>query len=261
MILRFFCALVFAILILPALVVVYGSFTETGYASVAIPHFSLRWYHEFFNNDQFIASTLTSFQVALSAALSSGLIGTFVAVCIARYDFKGKAVLEGLFTLPLVIPTVVLALAFLLFYTWLGISGGVAAIAIAHVIITTPYVVRLVKSSFANYDWSLERAAANLGASPARVLLHITIPLISPGIIGGTILAFIVSFDDAVVALYLSGTNAVTLPVRIYNYLDQSPGPIVGAAGSALVFFSFITMFLVEAAIGTRTAFNVEAGK
>jgi putative spermidine/putrescine transport system permease protein len=170
-------------------------------------------------------------------------------------------VLEAFFTLPLMIPTIVLALAFLLFYTWLGITGGIASLVVAHVIITTPYVVRLVKSSFANYNWNLERAAANLGASPASVFLTVTMPLIMPGILGGTLLSFIVSFDDAVVALFLSGTEAVTLPVRIFNYIDQSPGPIVAAAGSMLVFFSFITMFLVEVTVGTRAAFNVEGTK
>jgi len=261
MILRSFCGVMLAILTLPSFVVVYGSFTASGYASVAFQHFTLHWYHAFFSDDQFIASTLISLKVAFSTAFLSGVIGTFVAVCIARYNFRGKAMLEALFTLPLMIPTVVLALAFLLFYTWLGISGGVTAIVIGHAILTTPYVVRLVKSSFANYNWSLDRAAANLGASPARVFFHVTGPLIAPGIIGGMVLSFIVSFDDVVVALFLSGPEVVTLPVRIFNYLSESPGPIVGAAGSALVFFSLITMFLVEVVVGTRAALNVEAVK
>lgn len=261
MILRVVCGILLAILVLPSLVVVYGSFTDTGYATVAAQGYTLRWYQEFIENEHFVTSTLVSFQVAFLTALLSGLIGTFIAVSVARYDFKGKVLLESLFTLPLMIPAVVLALAFLLFYTWLGITGGITTIIVGHVIITTPYVVRLVKSSFANYNWNLERAAANLGASPAYVFFHVTMPLIAPGIVGGMLLSFIVSFDDAVVALFLSGTEVVTLPVRIYNYIDQSPGPIVSAAGSALVFFSFIAMFLVEVVIGTKTAFNVEGGK
>jgi putative spermidine/putrescine transport system permease protein len=259
MILKSFCAVIFAILILPSLVVVYGSFTASGYASVIVQHFTLHWYHVFLSDDQFMISTLISLQVAVATAFFSGVIGTFVAVCMARYNFWGKAALEAVFTLPLMIPAVVLALAFLLFYTWLGIAGGITAIVIGHTIMTTPYVVRLVRSNFANYNWSLDRAAANLGASPPRVFFHVTMPLIAPGIIGGMALSFIVSFDDAVVALFLSGPEVVTLPVRIFNYLSESPGPIVGAAGSALVFFSLVTMFLMEAVVGTRTALNVEA--
>lgn len=261
MILRIVCGVILFVLMAPSLVVVFGSFTETGYASVTAQQFSLRWYREFFNNEQFVNSMIISCQVAVVASIFSCIIGTFIAVCIVRYDFPGKSVLEAFFTLPLMIPVVVLALAFLLFYTWLGISGGLTSLVVAHVVITTPYVVRLVKSSFANYNWNLERAAANLGASPARVFLTVTMPLIAPGIMGGTLLSFIVSFDDAVVALFLSGTEAVTLPVRIFNYIDQSPGPIVAAAGSMLVFFSFIAVFLMEVTVGARTAFNVEGSK
>lgn len=261
MILRTICGAILFVLMMPSLVVVFGSFTESGYASADLQSFSLQWYREFLSNEQFVTSAIISFQVAALSAAFSCVIGTFIAVCISRYKFPGRLALEAFFTLPLMIPTIVLALAFLLFYTWLGIAGGVTSLVVAHIVITTPYVVRLVKSSFANYNWNLERAAANLGASPARVFLTITMPLITPGILGGTLMSFIVSFDDAVVALFLSGTEAVTLPVRIFNYIDQSPGPIVAAAGSMLVFLSFITMFLVEVTVGTRTAFNVGEGK
>lgn len=261
MILRMVCGVILFVLMLPSLVVVFGSFTETGYASVALQHLGFQWYREFFANEQFVTSSVISFQVAILAAIFSCLIGTFIAVCAARYNFPGKPALEVFFTLPLMIPTIVLALAFLLFYTWLGISGGIPSLVVAHVVITTPYVVRLVKSSFANYNWNLERAAANLGASPANVFLKVTVPLILPGILGGALLSFIVSFDDAVVALFLSGPEAVTLPVRIFNYIDQSPGPIVAAAGSMLVFFSFFMMFLMEVTAGARAVFNVHGTK
>lgn len=257
MILVSICTLIFFILMLPSLVIVLGSFTVTGYASASLQMLTLDWYRAFFANEQFVNSLLVSFQVAFVSALLSCIIGTFVAICVSRYHFVGKATIEMLFTLPLMLPLIVVGLSFLLFYTWLGVGSGMTSLIVAHTVITTPYVVRLVRASFSNYNWNLERAAENLGASPVQVFFHVTAPLITPGISGGALLAFVVSFDDAVVALFLSGAETVTLPVRIFNYIEQSPGPIVAAAGSMLVFFSLVAMLLVEVTVGTRAAFNI----
>ena len=255
------CASIFFVLTLPSLVIVLGSFTVTGYVSASVPMLTLEWYRAFFANKQFVESLFVSLQVALASSLFSCLIGTFIAICVSRYNFVGKVLLEALFTLPLMMPLIVLGLSFMLFFTSIGLSGGIASLIIAHIIITTPYVVRLVRASFSNYNWNLERAAESLGASPAHVFFYVTAPLIMPGIFGGALLAFIVSFDDAVVALFLSSSVAVTLPVRIFNYIEQSPGPIVAAAGSMLVFFSLVAMFLVEYTVGTRAAFNISEPK
>lgn len=255
--LTLFCALVFVVLILPPLVIVLGSFTVTGYVSLSAQALTLEWYRAFFASDQFVASLFISLKVGLAAAAISCILGTFVAMSVARYDIFGKTVIEFLFTLPLMMPLIVVGLSFLLFYTWIGFNGGIAALIIGHVVITTPYVVRLVRASFTSYNWSLERAAANLGAPPVQVFLHVTLPSIMPGILGGALMSFVVSFDDAVVALFLSGAETVTLPVRIFNYVEQSPSPLVAAAGSMLVFFSLLVIVLVEFTVGTRAAFNI----
>jgi putative spermidine/putrescine transport system permease protein len=259
--LKIFCTVIFFILVVPPAVIVAGSLTSTGFVSIPPADFSLRWYMAFFASDQFMSSAALSFQVAFASAAIASILGTIMAVCLSRYDFPGRHWVDGFFMLPLMMPLVVVGLAFLLFHTLVGIAGTVLALIIAHVTITTPYVLRMVKANFANFNWNLERAAANLGASPLSVWLHVTMPLVRPGILGGAILAFVVSFDDAVVALFLSGPNAVTLPVRIFNHIEESPGPIVAAAGSLLVLFALAVAVVVDRTVGALNAFGVSADK
>ncbi|MEJ0070635.1 MAG: ABC transporter permease subunit [Pseudomonadota bacterium] len=121
-----------------------------------------------------------------------------------------------------------------------------------------PFAIRLVRANLAGHSWNLERAAANLGARPWQVFCHVTLPLIRPGVVGAMIFAFVLSFDEVVLSLFLAGPDAITLPVRIFGYLDQSPGPIVLAAGSILVLFAIVLMLLLEWTVRIGRAFGVE---
>jgi len=131
-------------------------------------------------------------------------------------------------------------------------------IVAGHVVLTTPFVLRLVQASFSQFDPNLERAAAGLGASPWGVLWRVTLPAVRAGVVGGAVFAAVLSFDEVVVALFLSGPDATTLPVRIFTTVDQSPGPVVLAAGAVLVGLALVTFVLLEATIGVGRAFGLE---
>ena len=245
-------------LALPILVVVLGSLTAGEAMDLPPAGLSLRWYAAFLDSREFVDAARTSLEVAAATSLAAGAGGALAALALARRRFPGSAAAETLLTLPLGIPSVALGLAFLILYTEAGLGGTKLSLVLGHTIVTLPFVLRLVRANFAGYSWNLERAASNLGAAPWRVFWHVTLPLVRPGVIGGMIFAFVLSFDEVVIALFLSGPDAVTLPVRIFGYLDQSPGPIVLAAGSVLVLFAVGFMLLLEWTVKVGRAFGIE---
>jgi len=242
---------------LPILVVVAGSLTGGDRIMFPPEGVSLRWYVAFFNSDEFVSSAMASLIVASATCLIAGLIGALAALALARRRFLGDTAVEALLTAPLAIPAVAIGIALAIFMSMLHISGTKLGIIIAHTIITTPFVLRMVRANFAGYSWNIENAAANLGANPWQVFRYVTFPLMVPGILGGMIFAFVMSFDEVVIALFLAGPDAMTLPARIFTYLDQSPGPIVLAAGSLLTFFAVVLMALLEWTVKIGRAFGV----
>ncbi len=251
-----FCGTIIALLLLPIVVVIAGSFTAgevIGFPPVGL---SLRWYDAFLQDPGFIASAWVSLKVAASVAVLATTLGTAAALAL-RHPFPGRRLAEAFLMMPLGIPAVVLGLAFLVLYTQLGFGGTVAGIIAGHVVFTTPFVFRLVTSALAGSNPSFVRAAAGLGASPVRVFWHVTLPGIRAGVIGGAVFATILSFDEVVISLFLSGPDAVTLPVRIFTYVDQSPGPVVLAAGTVLVACATVVFALLEATVGVSRAFGL----
>ncbi len=250
--------LLLAALALPIVVIVIGSLTAGERISFPPEGISVRWYTAFMNSPEFIKSIRTSFEVATMTSLTAGCLGASAAFTLARQQFPGNHIADALLMAPLGIPSVALGLAFLILYTTAGFAGTKLGLVIGHTIVALPFVLRLVRANFAGYSWNIERAAANLGARPWQVFWHITLPLVLPGLLGGMIFAFVVSFDEVIIAIFLSGPDVVTLPVRIYTYLDQSPGPIVLAAGSVLIFFAIAFMILLEWTVRIGRAFGVE---
>lgn len=246
------------LLALPILVVAIGSLTAGERIHFPPEGWSLRWYGAFLDSPEFVNSALTSLQVATLTSLVAGALGALAAMALARQRFRGAPVADALLMAPLGIPSVAVGLAFLIFYTEIGIAGSKLSLVIGHTMVTLPFVLRLVRANFAGYSWNVERAAANLGAAPAQVFRHVTLPLILPGVLGGMIFAFVVSFDEVVLSIFLSGPDATTLPVRIFAYLDQSPGPIVLAAGSVLILFAVALMAALEWTVKIGRAFGVD---
>ena len=253
-------AVALLLLAAPIGIAVIASFTAGGTIAFPPQGWSLRWYSAFLADPDFVESAQTSIEVAVATAVIATPIGTAAAIGLARYEFPGRRAVAAFLTLPLAIPAVVLGLAFLVLYTAMGFGGTKEGIVAGHVVLTTPFVIRLVTASFAQFDPNLERAAAGLGASPGVVLRRVTLPGLRAGIAGGALFAGILSFDEVVVALFLSGPDATTLPVRIFTTVDQSPGPVVLAAGAVLVALALGVFAVLEATVGVARAFGLNTG-
>lgn len=252
-----YAVILLAMMALPIGVVILGSFTAGDRIVIPPEGFSTRWYSAFFGSEEFVSSAICSLVVASSTCLVSGVVGSLAGLVLSRRVSVGSGILEAGLTAPLAVPAVALGVAIAIFLSALDLSGGKIGIVIAHSVMTMPFVLRMVQANFSGYNLSIENAAANLGGSPWQVFCHVTFPLMVPGILGGMIFAFVMSFDEVVVALFLGGPEAMTLPARIFTYLDQSPGPIVLAAGSLLTFFALGLMVLLERTVKVGRAFGV----
>jgi putative spermidine/putrescine transport system permease protein len=243
----------------PIAVVLVASLTAAEYTSFPPRGLSLRWYVEILRHDEFLESLRVSVLVALVSAVLAVALGTPAALALVRHRFRGRGALNTLFLSPLMLPAVILGIALLSFYTRVGITRTPLALVAGHLVITVPYVVRLVSAALAGLDGTLERAAMNLGATPWQAFRRVTLPLIRPGMAAGAAFAAIVSFDDVSIALFLSGPRTVTLPVRIFTYIEQTFDPLVTAVCSVLIVVAAAAVVVIEKSLGLARVFGTEA--
>ena len=227
-------------LLAPVLVVVATSVTTTAYPVFPPRGFTFRWFGEFLQNPEFMSGMRLSALLALTATAIATCLGTAAALGLARGPQRPRSALAALFLSPIVFPAIVLGLALLIFYSRIGLSGSFAGIVAAHVVLVTPFVVRLVAASLAEFDDSVEEAARNLGAGWPRVFFQVTLPIIRPGVVAGAVFAFIISFDELVVTLFLAGPGLQTLPIRIYMFVQYNSTPVISAISTTLIFAWFI---------------------
>jgi len=239
------------------IVILIESLTSADYVSFPPVGLSLRWYLEIPRRPEFIASLTTSLIVAAGAAIISTIIGTLAALALVRYRFPGRALLQTLFLSPLSVPAIVLGIALLQFYAAHSIPRNTFVLVLTHVLITSPYTIRLVSVSLVAFERNLELAARNLGAGPWTTFRRITMPLIRPGMMAGGVFAFIVSFDDISVTLFLTSSTSMTLPVRIYTYIDQSYDPFITSISSILILIVAVLAIVIERTIGIGKLFGV----
>jgi putrescine transport system permease protein len=232
----------------PILSMILFSFNDSRSVTVWNPETSpsLRWYVRLFGDDQILSAAWLSIQVAAMSATGAVILGTLTGLVLARFGpFKGRALLQGLTTAPLVMPEVITGLSMLLlfvsleqlfmsFFGW-QFDRGVWTITIAHITFTMAYVTVVVQSRLAGFDDSLEEAALDLGAKPAKVFFRITVPLILPAILSGWLLAFTLSWDDLVVTQFVSGPGSNTLPMVIFSRVRLGVNPVVNALATIMV--------------------------
>ncbi len=233
------CILVFTLA--PIVVVMATSVTTTAYPVFPPRGFTLRWFQQYLASDTFMASTALSFGVAACTAVVAGVIGTLAAVGLDHPGLPGREVLGTVLLSPAVFPAIVLGIAILTFYHAAGLSGTVAGIVAAHVLVTVPFVIRMVGASLARLDPALREAAQNLGAGRLRTFARVTFPLIRPGVLAGAICAFLLSFDELVITLFIAGPGHETLPIRVFSYLEYTSDPMVAAISTA---FTLLTLVL-----------------
>lgn len=254
--LNVFCLFVYIFLLAPIVVVLLSSLTTTEFIVFPPKGITLRWYVELVHHPEFMQSFILSIMVALGTSILSTIFGTLASIAIVRYQFRGKTAIVQLVGSPLLIPSVVFGVALLQFYSWIGLAASPVALIIGHIILTVPFVMRLVVASLVGFDRSIEQAAMNLGAGSFRVFFQITLPVIKSGVIAGAIFAFITSFDDLTVALFIISTDVVTLPVRIYTYMQYQYDPIITSVSSIMILLTIVLMVIIERVLGVGKVFS-----
>lgn len=231
-----FCLLVAVLLLAPTLVVIPMSFN--GNKSLAFPPvgFSWQWYENFFRNPDWTTSFSNSLVIALIVAVVATVIGTLAAFGITRAAARVGGPLRALLITPMVVPGVVLAIGIYAVYLDAHLVGTVTGFVLAHTMLAIPFVLIAVQASLEVFDRRLETAAASLGAGRLTVFRTVTLPLILPGILSGALFAFITSFDEIIVALFITSPYLKTLPVQIYTSITRDADPTVAAVGTLLFF-------------------------
>jgi spermidine/putrescine transport system permease protein len=238
-------ALVFGFLYLPVLILVLFSFNNT--RSVALfTGFSFEWYAALVVNDELLDAARNSLLVGLITTIVSTIIGTMTALAMSRYRFKLKTAFDANLYLPIVIPEIVMGIALLLFFNQalfpfllntFGIRGttGLHTITISHIAFDIPFVYVIVRARLADFDRTLEEAAADLGADEWRTFQRVTLPLLMPGIIGGALMAFTLSLDDYLITAFTKGIQEQTMPLYIYSLVRRGVTPEINALSTALL--------------------------
>lgn len=230
----------------PLVVVIGVSFTPTGYLEFPPSGLSLRWFEAILDNPDFIDAAWVSLKLGIASATVSTIVAVPAALAIGREKFSGREALQALFLSPLTVPTVVLGIAFLRLLSVLELNGTFVGLMLCHAIIITPFVLRLVLSSVVGMDRSIEKAAISLGASNWTVFRRITMPLIMPGIVGGWVLAFITSFDELTVTVFIVNPSTTTLPVRLFSHITQTTDPLIASVSTVVILFTVALMLLIN---------------
>lgn len=245
--------LLFAFLLAPVILVFPMSFSADRVIAWPPSGFSLRWYAALADETALRAAALNSLLLASVVTLIALACALPAALALARGRFFGREAVMALLTAPLLLPTIVLGLALLILFAGQGLIGSWPGLALAHLLITLPYALRVLATALVSIPAAVEEAAGSLGAPPGAVLRHITLPLMAPAVIAAAAIAFLVSFDEVVISLFVVGPKLTTLPVAMYRYVETRTDPLVAAVSALLVLFSLAIVFLLERAQGLRT--------
>lgn len=245
-----FHSLIVVFMLAPMVVVCLVAFTPENTLAMPWNGLSLRWFEAVFRHNDFMSSFGNSIRLALLAATISTLLAVPAALAITRYEFRGRDVLNALFLSPLIIPHLVLGVAFLRLFSLMSMTGSFTWLVATHAIIVTPYTLRLILASLTSMDRNAENAARTLGAAEWTVFKRITLPLLLPGISGGWLLAFINSFDELTMSIFVTSPSTVTLPVRMYMYASESIDPMMAAVSTLMIALATVTMIVLDRMFG-----------
>lgn len=248
----------FAILLVPVGVVVLAGLNSGDYLTFPPQGLSLRWIKAFLNSPLFLSAYGVSFLVALISTLISTIIGTMAAVYLTRSTGPLPSFLRGFFMLPIVLPGVVLGLALYVFYVTsdIGLARTMTGLLIGHVIVTCPFVIATVAAALVGFDRTLEEAARSLGASPLAAFRLVTLKIIGPAISAGAIFAFIVSFGQFEMTLFLSAPDLQTLPAAMYVSMRYKFEPTAAAAGIFAIALVVLSMVITSRLVNLKRIFE-----
>ena len=239
------CGTIFLFLIAPLFIVIPISFSSARYLEFPPSEFSLQWYRNFFGTDEWIRAALNSIKIAIITSILSTILGIPAAMALTRNRFKGGQALQSLLISPMITPVIIFAIAVYFLFANLHLIGGITPLVISHTVLAIPIVLVTVSASLQGFDLTLEQAAMSLGANRLETFFLVTFPLIKPGVISGALFAFITSFDEVVLALFVSTYRSLTLPKHMWSAMRQEIDPTIAAASSLLVTLSILIIFLV----------------
>ncbi|WP_343217802.1 ABC transporter permease [Halotia branconii] len=240
-----FSVVIFVFMYLPILVLGFYSFNQSPY-SASWQGFTLDWYGKLFSDERILSALKNSLIVAFCAVSISAVLGTLMAVGLARYQFLGKKLYRGISYLPLIIPDIAIAVATLVFLAAFAIPLSLWTIVAAHLVFCLAYVGLVVSSRLTNLDPHLEEAALDLGATPVQAFIKVLLPQLMPGIIAGCLLAFVLSFDDFLIASFTAGSGSNTLPMEIFGRIRTGVKPDINALSILLISVSAIVALAAE---------------
>ncbi|MGY4430820.1 putative spermidine/putrescine transport system permease protein [Bradyrhizobium sp. F1.13.1] len=244
---RLLCGAILLFLIAPILVIVPLSFNSVPFFTYPMAGLSLRWYEEFFTTMRWQGALIhNSIFIAIAVTLLSTALGTLAALGLSRPNFPWRTAVMSVLISPTVVPIVITAVGVYFFYADLGLLNTFAALILAHTTLATPFVIITVTATLAGFDHSLTRAAAGLGARPITAFFKVTLPLILPGMISGALFAFLTSFDEVVVALFVASPEQRTLPRVMFSGIREEISPTIIAAATVLMLFSIAVLTAVE---------------
>ncbi|GLH81100.1 ABC transporter permease [Bradyrhizobium sp. SSBR45G] len=247
-------------MVAPIVVVCWVAFTPDGFLSIPLTNFSLRWFRALANYPEFVHAFGVSLWLGALSSCIALLFAVPAALAISRYRFRGRDALSALFLSPLMIPHVVLGIAFLRFFTSVGIGGTFVALVIAHVVVVFPFALRLTLASATGMDRSVEMAAISLGADGWTMFRRVTLPAILPGIVSGWMLAFIQSFDDLTMTVFLATPGTETLPVRMFLYIQDNIDPLVTSVSASVIAITMTVLILLDRIYGLDRVLTAKGG-
>jgi putative spermidine/putrescine transport system permease protein len=250
-----FHALFIGFILAPLAIVCVVAFTPLGYISLPTDGLSLRWFAAILDNPRFISAFWLSLALGLASSILATALAIPAALAIARHRFAGRDAISAFLLSPLMIPHIVLGVAFLRFFSTLHINGTFGGLVMGHVIVILPFALRLVLASATGMDPTVERAAVSLGASRLAVFRRVTLPLILPGIVSGWLLAFITSFDELTMSIFIASPSTTTLPVRMFLYIQDTIDPLVAAISALLIAVTALLMLVLDRLVGLERLF------
>ncbi|EAQ02157.1 spermidine/putrescine ABC transporter, permease protein [Pseudooceanicola batsensis HTCC2597] len=247
---------IYAFLLTPILIIILSSFNTTSANTFPADGLSLQWYREFLESPSFLAAFQFSAWLGVVAAVGATVIGFLTAYGIIRYVGSYREVAQSIAMLPIMVPHILISISLLILLTVLPIPE-LAGLIIGHIIICLPFTVAGILASLDGVDPQLERAAWTLGASRLRILWEVVIPLVAPGLFSSLIFAFIISFGDVYIALFLSGPGMTTLPIEIFSYMQWESTPVIAAITTVQIIMIFGLGLIIERLVGLRQIMRI----
>lgn len=244
--LRVYVGLVLLFLIAPILAIMPLSFNSESFFSYPMPGYSLKWYADFFFNERWTSAVRVSLIVATATTFLATSLGTLAALGLSQSNVPGRGLIMAALILPMIVPVIISAVGMFLFYARMNLSGTLIGLILAHTALATPFVVIVVTATLTSFDRTLMRAGASCGAPPYTVFFKVVMPLILPGVISGALFAFVTSFDESVVVLFLASAEQRTLPKQMFSGIREMISPTITAAASVLILFSTTLLVTVE---------------